>query len=702
MAGLNNQQTQMKVAIIGGGMGALTAAYFLTDPAAGGQFDVTVYTMGWRLGGKGASGRNQARNDRIEEHGLHIWFGTYHNAIALMQRCYAELGRPAGAPLAAFDDAFKAQRRVVLLESVQGQWRPWAIDFPDLPSLGGGATVFDLLNRLIGWIRSHALDAGPLAAEHVAPFVESVVAEDRARLATVFGTPDLLPTHNVRHLVDGLSAGVLSLSPGDPTSSVIADGLSLGLKLLATTTFAFLKPLLPGDDFSRRLWILLYLGVTFARGMLDDRLYERGFDAVEGIEMRAWLAKHSSFAGSGNEAEADGLAFESADMQAFYDASFSYVDGDAEEPNVAASVALRCMLRILFDYAGPIILEMQAGMGDTVFAPMYLVLMKRGVRFAFFHRLTDLHLDATGAVIDEIDLSQQVQIADTMRYDPLYPVKGLPCWPSEPFYTQIADGQQLKASGQNVELWDSGWTDTGPPKTLKRGRDFDHVVLGISYDVLPSVSAELCANVKWKAMIQGLDTADTQAAQLWFAEDRAELGMTGPPEIFGGYVEPWSSLTDFSHLLPRESWPANDAPAYLNYTCGPLAKSAAPGDDAVYARLRDFLQRDTGPLWPSTVGNGGFDYGALYAPGAVGEARLQAQYWRANTDPTERYVIAKAGTAGVRLAPDASGFANLSVVGEWTNTGVNISSIEATVISGMRASRSLSGQPVRIPGEADV
>ena len=41
-------------------MGALTAAYFLTDPAAEDQFDVTVYTMGWRLGGKGASGRNQA------------------------------------------------------------------------------------------------------------------------------------------------------------------------------------------------------------------------------------------------------------------------------------------------------------------------------------------------------------------------------------------------------------------------------------------------------------------------------------------------------------------------------------------------------------------------------------------------------------------------------------------------------------------
>jgi hypothetical protein len=334
---------------------------------------------------------------------------------------------------------------------------------------------------------------------------------------------------------------------------------------------------------------------------------------------------------------------------------------------------------------------------------LYLVLLQRGVRFAFFNRITDLHLDATGTFVDAIDLSQQVIIADPTQYQPLYSVKGLPCWPSEPFYAQITDGQQLQASNSNIEHWDSGWSDTGPARTLKRGQDFDQVVLGISYDVLPYVSAELCADPKWQAMIQGLDTADTQAAQLWFAESRAQLGMTGAPEIFGGYVEPWSSLTDFSHLLPRESWPASAAPVYLNYTCGPLAKSATPGDSAVYARLRDFLQQSSGPLWPGAVGPNGFNYDVLYAPaGTNGEARLQAQYWRANADPTERYVIAKAGTAGVRLAPDATGFANLSVVGEWTDTGVNISSIEATVISGMRASRALSGQPVDIPGESDV
>ena len=78
---------------------------------------------------------------------------------------------------------------------------------------------------------------------------------------------------------------------------------------------------------------------------------------------------------------------------------------------------------------------------------------------------------------------------------------------------------------------------------------------------------------------------------------------------------------------------------------------------------------------------------------AIGK-RVQALH---DNDP-----VLVGGDVLVRLEPDATGFANLSVVGEWTDTGVNISSIEATVISGMHASRSLSGQPVRIPGETDV
>lgn len=61
MAGLTDREIgaqPQKVAILGGGIGAISTAFLLTDPALHGRYDVTIHCMGWRLGGKGASGRN--------------------------------------------------------------------------------------------------------------------------------------------------------------------------------------------------------------------------------------------------------------------------------------------------------------------------------------------------------------------------------------------------------------------------------------------------------------------------------------------------------------------------------------------------------------------------------------------------------------------------------------------------------------------
>jgi uncharacterized protein with NAD-binding domain and iron-sulfur cluster len=81
-----------KVAIIGGGMAGLSAAWRLSEPGWRDRFDsITVYQRGWRLGGKAASSRG--RHGRIEEHGLHIWLGYYENAFEMLRECYAELDR---------------------------------------------------------------------------------------------------------------------------------------------------------------------------------------------------------------------------------------------------------------------------------------------------------------------------------------------------------------------------------------------------------------------------------------------------------------------------------------------------------------------------------------------------------------------------------------------------------------------------------
>src|SRR6202451_3836957 len=105
----------IEVAVIGGGCAAITAAFELTRPQHQGKFHVTIYQLGWRLGGKGASGRGPA--DRIEEHGLHIWMGFYENAFRLLRECYAEVDRdPHQCRFADWRDAFTTEPIIGVLD----------------------------------------------------------------------------------------------------------------------------------------------------------------------------------------------------------------------------------------------------------------------------------------------------------------------------------------------------------------------------------------------------------------------------------------------------------------------------------------------------------------------------------------------------------------------------------------------------------
>jgi NAD(P)-binding Rossmann-like domain len=81
-SGSNNVKKRTRIVAFGGGISTLAALFDLTSKSDWkDQYDINVYQMGWRLGGKGASSRNPAFNDRIEEHGLHIWLGFYENAF---------------------------------------------------------------------------------------------------------------------------------------------------------------------------------------------------------------------------------------------------------------------------------------------------------------------------------------------------------------------------------------------------------------------------------------------------------------------------------------------------------------------------------------------------------------------------------------------------------------------------------------------
>src|SRR3990172_9851111 len=89
-----------RVAILGSGLGAMATAFELTATSElRRRFQVTVYQQGWRLGGKAACGRALRRQERVEEHGLHMMMGWYEHVFALLRAAYDEWERLPNNPL---------------------------------------------------------------------------------------------------------------------------------------------------------------------------------------------------------------------------------------------------------------------------------------------------------------------------------------------------------------------------------------------------------------------------------------------------------------------------------------------------------------------------------------------------------------------------------------------------------------------------
>jgi hypothetical protein len=158
------------------------------------------------------------------------------------------------------------------------------------------------------------------------------------------------------------------------------------------------RALIDGDDELRRLFICLDLGITVMKGMFEDGVIRNGFDVINDIDFRDWLRKHG-----GDEQ----FSVNSAPVRG-YDLVFAYEGGDFDKPNIEAGTLLRAMARIGLAYKGGIMFKMQAGMGDTIFTPMYQVLEKRGVKFKFFQRVEELVPGAGD--IGSIRMTEQVQL----------------------------------------------------------------------------------------------------------------------------------------------------------------------------------------------------------------------------------------------------------------------------------------------------
>jgi uncharacterized protein with NAD-binding domain and iron-sulfur cluster len=683
-----------KIAILGGGAGALAAAWYLSTPAGWRErYEITVYQQGWRLGGKGASGRNAQLAQRIEEHGLHIWFGFYANAFAMIRAAYAELGRPAGAPLASWDQAFHPHDYLALAEQVGDDWRPWNLVLPRRPGEPGTGS-----DPLTPWqLALEMLKSLPRWQTALRPFALNLTAPPLdASTAQLLGLAESLPRDAGLH-TDADRARLMH-----------------ALYHLERDLYTSLRARAIDDDDTRRALVGLHIGLTTMRGMVADGVFLRGFDAINEHDLRAWLRRHG-----GHEE----LCVNSAPVAAMYSQLFAFVDGDPARPDIEAGTALRWMMRMSFAYRGSVFYRMQAGMGDAVFTPLYEVLARRGVRFAFFHRVEEI-LPQDGA-LQAVRLSVQAEVPSG-AYQPLVPVEGLPCWPSAPDLGQIEARQAalLREHAIDLESWWSPWPRVYreafghelPQRTLLRGVDFDQVVLGLSVGSLPLVApALLAASPRLAATSAALRTVVTQAAQVWLDRDTRELGWTftpgGEEPIVTNFSQPYDTWAAMSQVLPLEDWPAGSAPRSVQYFCGAMALAGMPpqSDAGFPARAAaqakenaiELLRERVKALW-SAAGKG-FPWHWLVDPqDADGMARFDRQYWRANVDPSERYVLSVTGSSAQRLRSAESGLSNLFLAGDWLRTGLDSGCVEAAVMGGMQASRAISGYPQVIEGEFDI
>jgi len=659
--------SQTRVVIIGGGPAGLAAAFWLTAPEQNNRYRVTIYTQGWRLGGKCASGRNSAEHDRIEEHGLHMLMGCYHNAFATLRACYDAWHPAAVGP--TWEQAFVPQRKVTLMEpdGSRGDWQTW--DFANLPRSPGepgdgfGADP----------IAAPALAAAPVDSMHAlvkrladwlekSVGIETLIKSGKAVLEALRA-----PLFDPRDERTKQKINVLETANKELRDAIgNKDWQPAGHDAERNASFQ-----LTSGDVSR-LVILANLGVATGLGYLRDIANngQTAYDELNAQDFRAWLKTCGAFS--------ETLA--SAPIRALYDLAFAFPDGlagDINNGSMAAGVTFRFGMELTFGYRNAPLWKMAAGTGDTIFTPFYEVLEARQPGCVhFFSRLTDI--TAGNGRIESINISIQAVTTDGTPYRPLVPVGSLQCWPNQPDWDQLKDGSALR--GCNFES--SFCTTSVDTLPLLVDRDFDLVILAIPPAAIAKTPASFAqGSARWQAALHNSRSVGTQSLQVWMGPSIDDLGWPLGPTVLTAFAENYDSWGDMSHQLPTESWSGPYAPQTIGYFVGCLhvPQQPAPTPDtmlqAANQQADQWIAQNLPTLWPS------------YAT-----SQQTCRYVAANFDGSDLYVQTPSGSnvASRFSSAHTADFANLYVVGDWTRTRFSGGCFESAIESGMLASQAIS------------
>ncbi len=417
-------------------------------------------------------------------------------------------------------------------------------------------------------------------------------------------------------------------------------------------------------------------------------------------------------------------------------------DGDPRNPQIAAGQAINAGCRFFFMYKGALFWRMKAGMGDVVFAPMYLALRNRGVKFRFFHRLDEIELERrrhgrdTAEVLAPGESSRSRTIRLPTNYEPLIVIKGqqMSGWPEKPDHEQFDYDDETReeyeraVKGEDEETYvnfESIWCNwehgddvfatvgDGPARSGRyhlgrslRRCDRHRADRRTGAGVETACRSQQRRGARWRRHARTLGTVATQSVQLWVNRTTRELGWTHGQVSFSAFVHPFDTWADLSQLVEVENQPER---AWRALFLQRAARTGRAGDrrgsgdtwstqleavkELVKQNAKRFLNEWIFHLWPNAVDRypNVFKWELLVdkLDRAWGQ-RLDAQHFVANVDPSERYTQSLPGTTKYRIRPDETGFTHLFIAGDWTDCGFNFGCVEAAVISGRLASSAIT------------
>jgi uncharacterized protein with NAD-binding domain and iron-sulfur cluster len=723
--------TKQRIAILGGGLGALSTAFYITEqPGWADKYEITLYQQGWRLGGKCASGHDmrEGYGNRIYEHGLHIFGGFYYQAFDLLRRAYEVLERPAGHPNRQVWDAFTPEDTITLVDRSDPE-RPdlmWYINMPPNDEVPGDdltlASLADMIRGLVALLIHFSPSPQNVEVPGALPARRHAHGEARAAAAPHDWSPatalhDAISLFSdfIADTIHAVESKIANLTEDFVLHRMVhlIEEHARSIRKLKTDTNA----LIPVERFL----LSAYLVQTIIHGVVTDGVMQNGYAAIDKYEFSEWLYRHAvavaeTFPEWGDPSKRARQLLDWAPISSCYDYVFGYDNGDTSKRSFAAGTALRSFNLLVLGYKGHFFWKMRGAMGDVVIAPLYLALEKRGVKFQFFSRMTALNPHPTIDRIESIDYVEQVGLKrPEAGYQPLItvPLPGWPAdmplegWPAEPLWDQLADGETLRAAGRNFEADHMDAPGAGDvPRQLLLGRDFDTVIVGISVGGLKQVCASFPQRLpqsNWGPMFRSLTLTRTCAMQLWFTRTMDDLGCKGSNRTLAGATQPYSAWSDMTHLLSRETWRGHERPLAIAYFCGQQSgpENGAAGDGKAHDAAITWLRANSPLYWPRAISLTSaymLDPKLIFdpEPEAPGDV-LTRQYIRANTNPSDLYVQSPKNSLYTRMDADQSGFDNLLLAGDWTLNGLNSGCAEAAARSGARAADALAGTLKPLP-----